>query len=168
MIMVADASPLIFLAKVGRLDLIHAGKNVDLHLSALVRDEVLVPDMAGEERRALDDVLATAQVHPPHKQTSFATALSRADNDTLALAIRVHAHCLLADDRILRAMAEAQGIRPLGTLGLLLTAAREGTLSKKITRQLLDALIHLHDFRIGIEVYQAAIAQLDALPRRTH
>lgn len=164
MIMVADASPLIFLAKVGRLDLIQAAKKADLHLSALVRDEVLVPGMAAEERRALDDFLAHAQVHPPRKRASFATALSQADNDTLALAIQLRAPFILADDRILRAMAEAQGIRPLGTLGILLAALRQGILSKGEARRLLDALVGLHDFRIGIEVYQALIAQIDASP----
>ncbi len=64
--------------------------------------------------------------------------------------------------RILRAMAAAQGIRPLGTLGILLDALRHSILSKGEARRLLDALVGLHDFRIGIEVYQAVIAQIDA------
>ncbi|NCD14998.1 MAG: DUF3368 domain-containing protein [Bacteroidia bacterium] len=162
--MVADASPVIFLAKLGRLDLIQAGRTVEIHLSALVQDEVLVPGGAEEERLALENFLAQTHVHPPREKASFATALSPADNDTLALAIQLRAQCILADDRILRAMAEAQGIRPLGTLGILLTALRQGILSKGETRRLLDALVGLHDFRIGIEVYQAVIAQVDASP----
>ncbi len=164
MIMVVDASPVIFLAKLRRLDLIQAERTVDVHLSALVQDEILVPGEAKEERRAVEDFLAHAHVHPSRKKALFATALSRADNDTLALAIQLHAHCLLADDRILRAMAEAQGIRPLGTLGILLDALRHSILSKGEARRLLDALVGLHDFRIGIEVYQAVIAQIDAAP----
>lgn len=164
MIMVADASPLIFLAKLGRLDLIQAAKKADLHLSALAQNEVLVPGMAEEERRTLDDFLAHARVHPPRKRASYATALSQADNDTLGLAIRLRAPFVLADDRLLRAMAEAQGIRPFGTLGILLAALRQGHITKNEARRLLDALVGLHDFRIGIEVYQAVISQIDAPP----
>ena len=164
MIVVADASPLIFLAKLGRLDLIQARKKIDLHLSALVQNEVMAPGMADMERQALLDYIAQAQVHSPQKRASFATALSTADNDTLALAIQLRAHTILADDRILRAMAEAQGIRPLGTLGLLLSALHRGVLSKNETRRLLDALVGLHDFRIGIEIYQAVIAKIETHP----
>lgn len=161
MIVVADASPLIFLAKLRRLDLMGGDRGSAIHASALVHAEVLSPSVANGERQALETFFCGGQIHPPQKARLFATALSPADNDTLALAIRLRAARLLADDRILRAMAAAQGIRPMGTLGLLLAALRQGALSPQKTRRLLDALVRLHGFRIGIEVYQAALAQID-------
>jgi uncharacterized protein len=165
MIMVADASPIIFLAKVGRLDWVETlGKKIDLHVSSLVQDEVLLPGMAENERQEIARFLDRAHIHAPRKRESFATALSRSDNDTLSLAIQLRATCILVDDRILRAMAEAQGIRPIGTLGILLAALRKGILAKGETRRILDALVGLHGFRIGIEVYQAVVAQIDASP----
>lgn len=60
-------------------------------------------------------------------------------------------------------MAGAQGIRPLGKLGLLLGALRRGILAPKDPRHLLDALVGRHGFRMGIAVYQAALAQGQAL-----
>lgn len=120
--------------------------------------------MAEAEARALKDFFARCRIHPASKVPSVATALSAADNATLALAIRLKANRLLADDRILRAMAEAQGIRPLGTLGLLLGAHRREFLSPEESRRLLDALVSLHGFRIGIAVYQAALAQIQSCP----
>ena len=161
MIIVADASPLIFLAKLGHLDLIWHLPDADIHLSALVREETLNPKMADAERQELNDFFAHCHLHPSQQTHSFATAMSLADNDTLALAIRLRAGRVLADDRILRATAEAKGIRPLGTLGLLLAAMRKGALTQPETRRLLDALVGLHDFRIGIAVYQAVLAQID-------
>ena len=134
----------------------------DIHLSALVQNEVLGPEVAEAEAQALKDFFVRCRIRPPSKGPSYATALSAVDNATLALAIRLKAERLLADDRILRAMAEAQGIRPLGTLGLLLGVQRRGFLSPEESRRLLDALVSLHGFRIGIAVYQAALAQIQS------
>ncbi len=166
MIVVADASPLIFLAKLRRLDLMGMDRGAEIHVSAWVQAEVLDPAAAEDERLVLENFFTGCQIHPPQKAPLFATALSPADNDTLALAIQLGAARLLADDRILRALAEAQDIRPMGTLGLLLAALRQGTLSAQETRRLLDALVRLHEFRVAIEVYQAALAQIDHFSRK--
>ncbi len=160
MIVVADAGLLIFLAKLDRLDLIVRIPESDIHLSVLVQNEVLNPAVAEAEARALNGFFARCRIHPSSNAPLYATALSAPDNASLALAIRLKADYLLADDRILRAMAEAQGIRPLGTLGLLVGAQRRGILSSEETRRLLDALVGLHGFRIGIDVYQATLAQI--------
>ncbi|MDP6491029.1 MAG: DUF3368 domain-containing protein [Kiritimatiellia bacterium] len=57
-------------------------------------------------------------------------------------------------------MAEIEGIRPLGTLGILLRTARKKIISRKEARRLIDLLISTHHFRIGVEVYQAVLAEL--------
>lgn len=166
MIVVADASPLIFLAKLERLDVIAEVLGTDIHFSVLVQNEVLGPEVADAESQALKEFFVRCRIHPSGKVRSYATALSAADNATLALAIRLRADWLLADDRILRVLAEAQGVRPLGTLGLLLRAQRHGILAPKEIRRLLDTLVGLHGFRIGIAVYQAALARIEALSGR--
>jgi predicted nucleic acid-binding protein len=160
---VLDASPLIFLAKLNRLDLIAPISGVTLHLSTLVQNEVLGSGVAEAESQAVKDFLIRCRVHPSAKARAYAAALSAADNATLALAIHLKADLLVADDCILRAMAEAQGIRPLGTLGVLLGAQQRKILSARETRRLLDALIALHGFRISINVYQAALARIQTI-----
>ena len=86
--------------------------------------------------------------------------MSAADNAALTLAIRRKATLLLCDERVTRLMAENEGIRPLGTLGILLRATRAGLLTRRETRQMVDLLIRAHGFRIGIELYQAVLAEI--------
>lgn len=161
MIVVADASPLIFLAKIRRLDCIHRLFGRDIRLPTLVRDEILVPGIDPAERRELLEFLdkcAVVTVRPPQR---FAAAMSRADNAVLTLAVRDRAGILLCDERITRLMAEAEGIRPLGTLGILLGAMRKNLLAPSETKRLVDALIDSHGFRMGIQVYRAVLAEIE-------
>lgn len=88
-------------------------------------------------------------------QRRFASAMSRADNEALTLAVRAHADIILCDERAMRIMAESEGVRPLGTLGILLRSAHRKIITAPDARQLIDTLIRSHNFRIGIEVYQA-------------
>ena len=162
MSVVSDASPLIFLAKVRRLDLMQKVLGNDVRVTQSVRNETLLHKVDPEEARILEAFFALCAVEDVRPQRRFALALSRADNDTLSLAVRCRAAMLVCDDRLLRAMAEAEGIRPLGTLGLVLRAMRKGLLSKSETRRLVDVPVRVHGFRISIEVYQSVVAQIDS------
>jgi len=160
-IVVADASPLIFLAKIRRLALIHRLLGRDIRLPTLIRDEVLAPNVDPAEQRALETFLATCKIKTVRQPRRFATAMSRADDAALTLAIRDRAEILLCDENITRMMAEAESIRPLGTLGILLRAMRQQLISPSEAQRLLDALIQPHGFRIGIEVYRAALSEIE-------
>lgn len=161
MIVVADASPLIFLAKIRRLDLLRALLGRDIRIPASVRDEVLAPGLDPVERETLDSFIGTCRVEVVRNRRRFASAMSSTDNEALTLALRTRAGIILCDDRITRRMAEAEGVLPLGTLGVLLRASRRCLLSVLETRRDVDDLIRLHAFRISIEVYQAVLAELD-------
>ena len=156
---VVDASPAIFLAKVRRLDWVHALFGPDVRVAPAVREEALAPGVDAGEAAALEAFFAACSVERVRRR-SFASSMSVADNETLSLAVECRAELLLCDDRVLRMMAEAEGIRPMGTLGVLLHALRAGLLSREEARRLLDALVRLHGFRIGIEVYQAVLARI--------
>ncbi len=154
---VADASPLILLAKVRRLDLIGKLWGGDIRVPRSVSDEVLAVGADPVEVEVLKGFLRQCSVETVRRPRRFATAMSRADNEVLTLAVRVGATILLCDDKLTRRMAEAEGIRPMGTLGILLKAMQRQLISPHDTRTLLDQLIESHDFRIGIGVYQAAL-----------
>jgi len=162
MIVVADASPLIFLAKVRRLDIVPRLLGRDIRVPKQVRDEVLAPDVDPVESRELQGFLDACTIEVVRRPRRFASAMSRADAAALTLAVRHHANILLCDEQITRLMAAAEGIRPLGTLGVLLRAMRKDLLSPVETRKLVDVLIRLHSFRIGIEVYQAILAEIES------
>jgi hypothetical protein len=162
MIVVADASPLIFLAKIRRLDVVHRLLGHDIRVPRQVRDEILAPNIDPAEERELQTFLDSCRIEVVRHPRRFASAMSQADNAALTLAVRVRADILLCDDRVTRLMAEAEGIRPLGTLGVLLRALQQGLLSALETRNLVDLLIRSHSFRIGIEVYQAVLAEIES------
>lgn len=157
MIVVADSSPLIFLGKVRRLALIRRVAGPVILVAASVRDEVLEPPIDPGEAEALADFLAACEIVKVARPRRFATAMSAADNAALTLALRRSADFLLCDDRIVRQVAATEGVRPLGTLGILLRAREKGLLERTETRRLVDALIRAHGFRIGVELYQAVL-----------
>ncbi len=161
MIVVADASPLIFLAKVRRLEIVGRALGRDVRVPRQVAEEVLSPGADPAEIREIEEFLANCRVEVVRRPRRFASGMSRADNAALTLAVRENADFLLCDERISRLMAEAEGIRPVGTLGVLLRAMRVDLLSATETRTLVDRLVQDHGFRIGIELYREVLRQID-------
>ncbi len=161
MIVVADASPLIFLAKIRQLDLLHRLLGSGILVPFPVSCEVLTPDLDQAERDALEAFLGSCLIERIPRPRVFAGAMSAADNAALTLAIRRNADTLLCDERLTRLMAETEGIRPLGALGVLLRATRTGLLAPPEARRLVDVLVRTHSFRIGIELYQAVLREVE-------
>jgi len=161
MIVIADASPLIFLAKVRRLDLLHSLFSSEIVVPKLVCSELLPEGVDDAEGRSMGAFLGTCRVEAVRRPRRFASAMSVADNAALTLAVRRKADLFLCDDRITRMMAEAEGIRPLGTLGILLQAMRQSIISSDQTKTLLQGLVRSHHFRISIELYQAVLTEID-------
>ena len=164
---VADTSPLIFLAKIRRLDLVPRLLGNDIRVARSVSMEALARETYPEEGRILEAFFDSCSVEEVRHQRRFALALSRADNDTLTAAVGWPADILLCDDRLVRMTAETEGVKTLGTLGLILKAMSRGFFSRIETRQLVDALVREHGFRISIEVYQAVIGRIELNGPRT-
>jgi len=161
-LIVADASPLIFLAKVARLDVLNGLFGEAIVVPAAVADEVLSPTCPPAELAQLERFLRSCEVAEPPRAVPESAGLSRADRQALAVAIARRADLLLADDKVLRKLARASGIQPLGTVGVILEAVAHSLLSRRAARQLLDALVTEHDLHVGVEVYSAVIARLEA------
>ncbi len=141
MIVIADASPLIFLAKLRQLSLVFRVLGREVRVPKQVCEEVLAPGVDPAEFRELEKFLEQCTVDAVRRPRQFASGMSRADNAALTLAVRANADFLLCDERITRLMAEAEGVRPLGTLGVLLRAMRDQLLSATETRILVDRLV---------------------------
>jgi len=157
---VADASPLIFLGKIRRLDLLHRLFPGKLVVTKSVRREILAPPIPADEEILLGAFLAKCRVAAPSSAKAFAKGLSAADNDVIALAIELKADLVIADDSLLRRVAEVENLRAVGTLGVLLRAVRAGLESRETAHACLEDLIRHHGFRIGIEVYEAFVSNL--------
>lgn len=161
MLIVADSSPLIFLGKIRKLVLIKQVFAAEILVPRSVRDEVLAPPLEPVEASELQRFIATCKVETVARPTRFAAAMSRADNDAVTIAVRRSADFLLADDHLVREVALTEGVRPVGTLGVLLRAVRRRLLSAGEARSLVDLLIRAHGFRIGVELYQAVLRELE-------
>ncbi len=161
MIVVADASPLIFLGKLRQLDLVFRVVGEDVRLPEAVLAEIVTADTEPAELRVLRPFLARCTVEPVRRPNRYASGMSKADNAAVTLAVRSAADFLLCDERITRLMAEAEGIRPLGTIGVLLRALRAGEMTRRQARTSFDRLVDEHSFRIGIELYRAVLAEIE-------
>ena len=163
MILVADAAPLIFLAKINQLSLLAELFKAEIFVPSAVSKEILGPEVPPDEERLLTAFLSGCKVVNLRKPINFAQALSFADNCILTLASRERAAIVLSDDRLLRKTAVIEGFRVIGTLGILLRANRNSILTAKNTGVLIEQLIEEHNFRISTSVYDAARKAISAL-----
>lgn len=163
MIIVTDAALLIFLAKLNRLDLIGQLFGKDILVPSWVAEEVLLPPLPPGEEMRLQRFLDSARIIHVGKSRKKSLSLSRADLSIYQLAIDRKADYVLCDDKLLRALLTAEGLVPLGTLGLLIHATAKGLLSKEETQSDIDQLINNHKLRIGIELYKQVLEQLDSI-----
>ncbi len=155
MTVVCDASPLIFLAKLDRLDLIARLLGPEVVLVECVAREVTDIERAGEiERARLEAFLESASVVPSTETTPASARLSTCDRQTLAYAFRRRTDFLIVDERLMRRIADEQGIATIGTLGLLAAAVNHGHLSAAEAVHDLDLAVSRHGFRISVALYQ--------------
>jgi len=126
---VVDTSPLVFLAKLDRLEL--------LRNSA---DEILLPPAVLDEVRGHEDV-ASSMIHDATGSwlnvkaaesrrivEVLKPAIGPGEAEALALAQEVRADRIVLDDLDARRHARRLGVSPVGTLGLLLGARLRGEL----------------------------------------
>jgi predicted nucleic acid-binding protein len=154
MILVADAAPFIFLAKINQLPLLTELFAAEILVPAVVRKEVLDPKVPPDEERLLTNFLSSCKLVAMHKPTRYAKALSFADNCILTLAVKKRADMILSDDRLLRRTAALEGFRVIGTIGVLIHAAKTRLATQDKSAELLDELVEQHNFRISTRVYE--------------
>jgi predicted nucleic acid-binding protein len=154
MVLILDAAPVIFLAKINCLPLLAKLFDADIIVAAAVRDELFGPEVPPDEERLLTAFLTTCKIMNISEPEIYARALSFADNCILTLAHKEHADMVLSDDRLLRKLAAIEGFRVVGTLGVLFHTEKKKLLTAKKALSLLDQLVEEHNFRISTRVYE--------------
>jgi len=157
MIVVSDATPLIALARIGRLDLLRE-----------LFDAILIPEAVHEEVVARSPGRSGAsevgqaewirrQVPADRRRVNYLRAdLDWGEAEALVLAEEVAADWVLVDEPKARLAAELLGLRFMGTVGVLLLAKRLGKISA--VRPVLDEL-RARKFRLSERVYSAVLAE---------
>ena len=126
MIIVSDASPIRALHFLGLLPILRELYG-DVVVPTAVQEELLVP------RIRLDSIDLSPydfiQIRSPRELSrvnAFLQMLHRGESEALALGLELQADLILIDELAGRSAALENGLRPLGTLGVLLEAKSNG------------------------------------------
>lgn len=147
MIVVSDASPLISLAAIGHLELLHR-----------LYSEVLVPDVVYHEVSADPNAPGAAAIAAAkwiHVQSvfrrdlveTFSLELDPGEAAAIVLAAQTGTHLLLMDERRGRKAAVRLGQHVIGVLGILIEAKHSGDIPA--VRPLLEMLVTNAGFRVS-------------------
>lgn len=126
---VSDASPLIALSAIGRLDLLHELFS-KIMIPRAVEAEIHVQDQQGASGILQADWIETHSLESERLLSALSEDLDRGEAEAIALAVGVDADLLLIDERRGRHVARRLGCRILGLLGALVQAKRQGYLAE--------------------------------------
>ena len=153
-VVLSDASPLIALALIDRLNLLHSLFG-EVLITEVVKGEVLVGgDKPGETAIEANWIRVIADQWP---EPQFPD-LDEGEASTLRAAVHIGVPCLvLIDERAGRATARELGIPLSGTLGLIVQARKRGFIpsARAAFEQLLE-----RDFRVATEMIREALVQV--------
>ncbi|MFZ5919219.1 MAG: DUF3368 domain-containing protein [Chloroflexota bacterium] len=126
-IWVVDTSPLIFLSKLGYLDLLRKSADV-VYVPRAVLDEIQIkPDDATQAiEEARRSWLSVQAVGNQSAVEILLADLDRGEAEAIVLAREIGADRLVMDDLDARRFARRVGLEVIGTMGLLLAARLRG------------------------------------------
>lgn len=144
-IWVVNASPLITLAKIGRLDLL-AAQDRSVIVPQPVLDEILAGPEGDPARLAFEASPPAEIRNAPTDPAVLAWNLGRGETAVLSLA-RAEGALAVIDDREARVAARVLGLRFTGTLGIVIQAVRAGreTAAAPLVHALRQAGLRLSD-----------------------
>ena len=171
---VSDSTPLIYLAKIGRLSLL-SGVFRSVHIPEAVFDEAVAQGKALNMtdafiiERAVGDWITVERVKPDvDAEYGFIDANARlgaGEREALKLCKQLGATYLVADDHEARRVARILSVKPVGTLGVLVEAHRLGLILKSEALKTLDDLMKA-EFRMSVSLYRRVLDELETQNRR--
>jgi uncharacterized protein len=124
---VTDSSPLIFLAKLHRLDLLRQEADEVLAPPAVLRE---ISEQDDEAKQQIEEAQRTWLEMRPVRDVRLLAVLKRelgdGEAEAITLALETHAVRIVLDDLDARRLADRLGLRLVGTLGLLLASKLRG------------------------------------------
>jgi len=156
-IVVSDASPLVTLARIGRLEIL-----------ATLYGQVIVPDAVWQEitgvspeKSGVVDLRNAGWLEHRTVKDIAAVQILRAqldlgESEAVVLSLELGADLLLIDERAGRVVAQGKGLRVVGLLGLLSEAKQRGIIERlaPVVEEIRQA-----DFRISTELVERVLRQ---------
>lgn len=169
---VSDSTPLIYLAKIGRLNIIRD-----------VFQKIYIPEAVFEEavtqgkelnmsdafiiEKAVGIWIIKEQVEPKvdaeFRFLDTNTKLGSGEKEALKLCKQLNAVYFIADDREARRVSRILNIKPIGTCGILVQTFRQASITEGEALQILDDLVKV-GFRISSAVYRRILDELGISP----
>ncbi|MCO5053031.1 MAG: DUF3368 domain-containing protein [Verrucomicrobiae bacterium] len=163
---VADSSPIVYLARINRLELLRRLYS-EVFIPAAVWREVAVEGAELIEGRSLRAAATAGWIRVDNStaasahQNPLLTQLDDGEREAIALAIRLEA-LLIIDEAEGRAVALKLSVKLTGTLGVLVQAIRRGFLPR--LKPELDRLMGETNFRCTDELIATALKDVDEKP----
>jgi hypothetical protein len=129
MAVVSDTSPILALSAIGQLDLLKEQFGKVLIPEAVQTELKTDTDFRGTKdiRQALKQGWLKVQpVENTHLAQVLAMELDYGEAESIALALETQSRIILLDEHEGRAKARALGLQPIGVLGILLRAKKDG------------------------------------------
>lgn len=133
---VSNTSPILNLAIIGRLDLLHQQFSEVLIPPMVLQELKVDAELPGVEpiRLALqNDWLRVVELSNTDMARALRRDLDNGEAEAIALALLLKLTTVLIDEHDGRAAAKAMGLVPIGVLGVLLRAKRMGNLDSVVT-----------------------------------
>jgi predicted nucleic acid-binding protein len=160
LIVVSDTSPVLNLARIGRLDLLQLLYHQVLIPSSVYRElTTSKKDLPPAVDLASLPWLIVAAAKDQDRVRELREELDPGEAEAIVLAIERRAELLLVDERRGRRTATAAGLTVTGLLGVVARAKQAGLID--LAKPVLDELIHVARFWIGPELYAEVLAQLE-------
>lgn len=154
MIVISDASPLIALAAVDRLDLLPRMFGHVL-IPPAVYDEVF----GGRSNVVqLPEYICMGSIGNEAMVRFLKMDLHPGESEAIALALEHNGSLIILDDKEARETAARLDIKVIGTLGLLILAKQRGVVDQ--VRPLIHQMMERVAFRLAPEVLHAALARV--------
>jgi predicted nucleic acid-binding protein len=156
---VVDTSPLVFLSKLGHLDILRRGADT-IYVPQAVFDEIQAkPDEATQAiERASQSWLCVHHVSNRNAVEILLADLDLGEAEVIVLAKEINADIVVMDDLDARRFARRVGLGLIGTMGLLLAAHLRGEISsvqKEIER------LQAFGFRVAPPLVQAILREAE-------
>ena len=170
MIGITNASPLIYLGQLGKLELLPKIFK-QIYTTDLVKNEVLRLETA-PERAILEEAFSSWLITKKPQTISLVEKLEKlnihkGEASVLVLAKELNSQgkkvIVILDDLATRDVARAMGFGITGTVGILIRSIKQNLISKSECKILLTQLTTETDFRMSIKLYSRIIKDIERI-----
>lgn len=152
---VSNTSPIIFLTKINRLELVNKLYGPTIILPQSVYNELLFRDLPGTP--FIKNNPPYFSIMPSKKTFPGLDFLGKGERECIEIGKTQAADLILMDDKMGRGMAQALNLRVKGTAGILLEAQHKGLISHSQFQSDLVNLMKNHYFRISADLFSAIL-----------